>query len=611
MEQLNQRQVQMAETITNMQAQNLELNQRLSAKEHEMEEIKRQAAAGNSGGDHGRTALVQKWAPDNFSGASTEWRDWAVKFRSYMGAQLQGELGKWMAHVDEHRDTSALVVALGEQSRASASALYSALIATCLGKSLVIVERCGQGEGLEAWRQMLTKYEVRSKQTRVMRLLEVLSFNFKGEELLDSLESFDRLVALYEKEANKTIDDDLKVGIVIKGINTGSLREHLLLHSERCSTYEAFRAEIDTIARAQTANLMTAAPMEIGAFGGGKGTGKPFQGTCDNCGMKGHKKKDCRKPGGGAYTGGGGGKPSGKGPKGNGKGTGNTPPKKACWKCGYTNHLAADCRASPERQAKYQEEQKKKKGEGKGNRGVRELTDEVDDTSGANLGAFDLCQVCDGAAVFTAHQQANPRDREDGNDRFITFGVDSAACRTVVPSNHKAARGYRVHRDNKYGDTYGTAKKGGPRIRDEGLRVLQTKSGNGDLPQRLRTRKADVHKPLLAVCDLVDTGHAVLFDGGASYAVNKATGRKTPFVRNGRGWDLTVELEAPNTANKVMAQLIAEMREAQRKEQEPERPAVELIINQGSAANGTLDVCTEEPDRCDRFFHRAVRPQRT
>ena len=137
MDQLNQRQVQKMETITNMQAQNLALNQRLSAKEQEMEEIRRQAAAGNSGGDHGRTALVQKWAPDNFNGASTEWRDWAVKFRSYMGAQLQGELGKWMTHVDEHRDALAIISIPGEQSRASAATLHSALTATCQSRSEV------------------------------------------------------------------------------------------------------------------------------------------------------------------------------------------------------------------------------------------------------------------------------------------------------------------------------------------------------------------------------------------------------------------------------------------------------------------------------------------
>ena len=42
----------------------------------------------------------------------------------------------------------------------------------------------------------------------------------------------------------------------------------------------------------------------------------------------------------------------------------------------------------------------------------------------------------------------------------------------------------------------------------------------------------------MAVCDMVDHNHAVLFDSGGSYAIHKKTGRKTTFTRNGRGWDL-------------------------------------------------------------------------
>ena len=49
----------------------------------------------------------------------------------------------------------------------------------------------------------------------------------------------------------------------------------------------------------------------------------------------------------------------------------------------------------------------------------------------------------------------------------------------------------------------------------------------------------------------MDTGHAVLFDPGGSYAINETTKKITPFDRQGKGWDLTLELEAPEVANKV------------------------------------------------------------
>ena len=106
----------------------------------------------------------------------------------------------------------------------------------------------------------------------------------------------------------------------------------------------------------------------------------------------------------------------------------------------------------------------------------------------------------------------------------MTFKVDSAACRTVVNKEHKAVRGYSIHRDGKTGQQYGTAKRGGPKIEDEGLRVLQTKAVGGCMPQRIRTRCADVSGALMAVCDLADAGHRVVSDSNEAFALNKASG---------------------------------------------------------------------------------------
>ena len=95
-----------------------------------------------------------------------------------MNSQLGGELGTLMQHVDENRDDDAHLEHVGDKHRRAAQELYGALIATCQGKALVVVQRTQSGEGLEAWRQLLKKYEPLSKQTKVMKLLEVLTFDF-------------------------------------------------------------------------------------------------------------------------------------------------------------------------------------------------------------------------------------------------------------------------------------------------------------------------------------------------------------------------------------------------------------------------------------------------
>ena len=77
-------------------------------------------------------------------------------------------------------------------------------------------------------------------------MIQILGWDVTAGDLVDNLELFDRAVKRYTDAAKKHVDDDTKIGIVIKGLATGSLKEHLLLHSERCETYDQFRVEVDT-----------------------------------------------------------------------------------------------------------------------------------------------------------------------------------------------------------------------------------------------------------------------------------------------------------------------------------------------------------------------------
>ena len=234
------------QTLNTVQAQNVQLANRLQTREQEVEELKGairrqgpQASQSQGGAGDGRDSIVQKWAPEPFTGERAAWQDWALKFKSYTGAMKAGEVGRWIQQVEDNRDVRAVVATCGEASRATAALLHSALIATCQGVALTIVKRAGSSEGLEAWRQLLHNYEPHSRQTTVMKLIELLSFDFASGRLQDRLEDFDMKVNEYEKESKEAISDNMRIGVVIKGMEKGSLREHLLLHSERCTTYAA------------------------------------------------------------------------------------------------------------------------------------------------------------------------------------------------------------------------------------------------------------------------------------------------------------------------------------------------------------------------------------
>jgi hypothetical protein len=200
------------------------------------------------------------------------------------------------------------------------------------------------------------------------------------------------------------------------------------------------------------------------------------------------------------------------------------------------------------------------------------------------------------------------QDRVDETAREIVFTVDSAACRTVVPRSHQAARGYQVHEDSITGQVYGTAKKGGPKIVDEGRRVLQTRVTGDEKPRRLNTRRADVSKPLMAVCDMVDHGQAVLFDSGGSYAFNKKTGVRTPFLRKGKEWEMAMTLEAPSKANAVFAGVLAAMRDAQASSIEPEIVLSISSVGSVGSALGVPGGVVVDAAAASTFLHGRVEP---
>ena len=86
-------------------------------REQAIERLEQAAAIGNGGGGGGAgPSLVQKWAPGDFSGEHGLWRDWSIKFRSYMGSLLRGEVGRWLEHIDECRATSAKVAVLAKRA---------------------------------------------------------------------------------------------------------------------------------------------------------------------------------------------------------------------------------------------------------------------------------------------------------------------------------------------------------------------------------------------------------------------------------------------------------------------------------------------------------------
>ena len=121
-----------------------------------------------------------------------------------------------------------------------------------------------EGEGFEAWRALVNKYEPTSKASVVGKLAEILRTPFEGD-LLDAITTFERKVMIYEVQSRETISDSLKNGCVIAGMCQSSMKEHLLLSDTKCDSWSIFVREVESIKHAKK-TISAPTPMEIDSF---------------------------------------------------------------------------------------------------------------------------------------------------------------------------------------------------------------------------------------------------------------------------------------------------------------------------------------------------------
>ena len=312
------------------------------------------------------------------------------------------------------------------------------------------------------------------------------------------MELFDRELQRYETRAREAVSLNLRVGMVLNGLDKGPLKDHLLLNSAKYLTWQEFKSEIVNYRRATqaVADSGGVAPMDVGAFtkgdkGRGRGAGKGTQDqTCHNCGGRGHFKKDCKKPGGGAHW------PDSRAkakPKSKGQGKGRK---------GQTRDKKTVNAVEDDDEEEYHDEEEQEQPENE-----------------EGLGAFFVCAL--------SKQGVGSK-----GETVIDIGIDSCAAASVIP---RGLLQLPVRRDGR-GGTYYTATK--EPISDEGLQVVEGRA-HGDGPTLVgRFRVAPVSRTLMSLSQMVEQGIKVVFDSTAgkdsSHMVIKKCGVKIPLVKKNK-----------------------------------------------------------------------------
>ena len=247
--------------------------------------------ASSGGGPHGfgiDTRMLGR--PDTFGGSESKWGDWSTAMKAYAAlsnASLVTTMPLSEVEAKEKRNSN-----LRDQLDVEASvALYYMLVLLTRNEPLNIVVNSGAGEGLLAWRRLVQRYDCAAATRLAGLLLNLMNWSFAGD-IQSRMELFDRELQRYETRARESVSLNLRVGMVLNGLDRGPLKDHLLLNSAKYLTWQEFKSEIVNYRRATqaVADSSGAAPMDVGAFtkgdkGRGRGAGKGTQDqTCHNCG---------------------------------------------------------------------------------------------------------------------------------------------------------------------------------------------------------------------------------------------------------------------------------------------------------------------------------------
>ena len=151
-----------------------------------------QEAPGADDGRFGFGAFAARYQPEKFNGEDTGWRDWSRVFRTWAGRFQRGRVQGIIRSVEARPGDEATVAELdlrledwaSAELKSVAAYFYRALILFCKGKALKIDLTNKEGEGFEAWRALVNRYEPTKRvwsgswQRFCARRLTVTSFMF-------------------------------------------------------------------------------------------------------------------------------------------------------------------------------------------------------------------------------------------------------------------------------------------------------------------------------------------------------------------------------------------------------------------------------------------------
>ena len=227
----------------------------------------------------------QLFAPDTRQDEPTKWGDWRFQFETFVGA-IDDSLLLLMKRA-EKLETRIEMTSLAGPERILSETLYSLLSGLMKNRPLRLVRGIPHQNGLEAWRVLTKDLQPKTRQ-RALALVQALNrVQFDANKTItEQLPPYEMMVREYERAANVTYPDDLKVAALVPALPQ-SLRVQVQMALQDDTTFDDLRSRVEmyeqvsmkwvpeagtqlAIKPGGTDAADTSAPMEVDAVWSGK-----------------------------------------------------------------------------------------------------------------------------------------------------------------------------------------------------------------------------------------------------------------------------------------------------------------------------------------------------
>ena len=274
-----------------------------------------------------------------FSGKESDWPEWKFRFTALLAQQ--GLL-------------SLIKTSDGSPDESKNAALYYKIASSIIGEAINVVRRAKEGDGMQAWKELMRRYEAKSAIRKEQLLLRLFSrdLGIKADEHINAY--IDRVLELRRQldDVGEQLSDEVILGVIKHGLPWGeygavltSLQLQNLNFEDQLDHLKSYAEAIRTRQRSNPATKISIREAHITDLTPEQALRTQDRRRCYTCNEQGHIQRNCPSRSSRSFD--------------NRKDIKTkTGTEKLCQYCGFRGHLQEDCRLKYSAQKRLQNEER-------------------------------------------------------------------------------------------------------------------------------------------------------------------------------------------------------------------------------------------------------------